>query len=67
MAIEITSLGLLPKEKPYKGTCSYCNTQIKCLKGDAEYIADGPCGQYGYYAVVCPLCKKYMPVKESNV
>lgn len=64
MTIDIIKIGKLPEKRKMRGTCNHCSTQVMCEYGDTHYVDDGPCGQFGWRAVKCPLCNRNINVRE---
>lgn len=54
MTIRIVQRGVLPEEKIYRGTCSYCKTIFTFNGSDGTLRSDQREGDY--YEITCPVC-----------
>lgn len=62
--MEIIKKGKLPEEKTYECVCSYCKTEFRFQRKEAEFVYDQRDGNA--LTIKCPLCKSqvWMAVKE---
>lgn len=58
MAVEVVKRGELPGNRKYKGTCGYCQTQIKCIQSDGKLVAARDQRDGDRLEVKCPVCAK---------
>ncbi len=62
--MKIIKQGSLPGDRPFRGTCRNCQTEIEFLQKEAIYHFDQRDGDY--LSIGCPTCSTSITVAASR-